>query len=87
MDAFIYTLERLPCGIDELEEGLNTALARRGEVTGTGTGRAGCDIDVLIEDGPMFEKRSLLLIRRALADYGRPGMTRVVIDERGHRLA
>jgi hypothetical protein len=38
MDAFIYTSERLPCGIDELEDALDTALGGRGEITGTGTG-------------------------------------------------
>lgn len=87
MDAFIYTFERLPCGIDELEDALDTAFGGRGEVTGTGTGPAGCNFDLSIEDGAMSEVQALLLIRRVLADHGLPGMTRVVIDGREHTLA
>jgi hypothetical protein len=87
MHAFIYTFGRLPCGMDELEDALDTALGGRGEVTGAGTGPAGCNIDVFIEDGAMSEEQVLLLIRRALADHGLPGMTKVVIDGREHTLA
>jgi hypothetical protein len=87
MDAFIYTIERLPCGIDELEDALDLALGGRGEVTGTGTGPAGCNIDVFIKDGAMSEEQALLLIRRALADYELPDTTRVVIDGRERTLA
>ena len=87
MDAFIYAFVRLPCGIDAMEHALDTALGGRGEVTGTGTGPAGCNIDVFIKDGAMSEEQALLLIRRALADHGLPGMTRVVIDGREHTLA
>jgi hypothetical protein len=87
MDAFIYTAERLPCAIDELEDALDSALGGRGEVTGSGTGRAGSDIDVFIEDSAMSEEQALLLIRQALADYGLPGITRVVIEGREHTLS
>jgi len=87
MDAFIYTAGRLPCAIDELEDALESALGGRGEVTGSGTGRAGCNLDIAIEDGALSEEQALMLIRRALADYGLPGMTRVVIDGREHTLA
>ena len=86
-NPFIYTFEPLPCGIDELEDTLDSALGDRGEFTGTGTGRAGCNIDVFITDGAMSEEQALLLIRRALADHGLPGMTRVVIDGKEHTLA
>jgi hypothetical protein len=87
MDAFISTFEQLPCGIGELEDALDKAFGGRGEVTGTGTGPAGCNSDVFIEDGAMSEEQALLLIRRVLADHGPPGMTRVVIDGGEHTLA
>jgi hypothetical protein len=59
----------------------------RGEVTGTGAGPAGCNIDVFIKDDAMSGEQALLLIRQALADRGLPGMTRAVIDGREHTLA
>ena len=52
MGAFIYTFERLPCGADELEDALETALRGKGEVTGTGTGPAGCNFDVFSRTVP-----------------------------------
>jgi hypothetical protein len=86
MDVFIYVVGRLPCGIDELEEALDSALGDKGEVTGSGTGETGSNIDVFIRDDAMSEEQTLLLIRRALADYGLPDTTRVVIDGREHTL-
>ena len=87
MDAFLSRTERLPCGLDELEDALDSALGDRGEVTGSGTGRTGSNIDVFIRDDALSEEQDLRLIRRALADYGLPDTTRVVIDGRGHSLA
>ena len=87
MDAFIYMNERLPCGMDELEDALESALGDRGEVTGSGTGRTGSNIDVFLRDNAVSEEQALLLIRRALANYGLPGTTRVVIDGTEHPLA
>jgi hypothetical protein len=87
MGAFIYMIDRLSCGMDELEDALDSALGDKGEVTGSGTGRAGSNIDLFIRDDAMSQEQALLLIRRALADYGLPGTTRVAIDGREYPLA
>jgi hypothetical protein len=87
MDAFIYIVGGLPRRIDELEDALDSALGDRGEVTGSGTGQAGSNIDVLIKDGAMSGEQALLLIRQALAEFALPGTTRVVIDGTEYPLA
>jgi hypothetical protein len=87
MDIFIYVTGRLSCGIDELEDALDSALGDRGEVTGTGTGQAGSNIDIFIEEGGLSEEQALLLIRRALADYDLPGAIKIVIDGSEHSLS
>lgn len=78
--------DRLPCGIDELEDALETALGDRGEVVGTGIGLAGSNFDLFIRDGAMSDEQTLLLIRRVLPDHGLTGMTSVVIDGRKYTL-
>ncbi|GLO63608.1 hypothetical protein MACH09_41160 [Vibrio sp. MACH09] len=50
MDVFIYFSERLSVGIDVIEDTLDEALDGIGEVTGTGTGEKGSNIDVEVED-------------------------------------
>jgi hypothetical protein len=87
MDAFIYFVDRLPCGLDEIEDALNSALGDKGEVTGVGTGQTGSNLDVFVKDDAMSEKQALLLIRQTLADYELPGTTRVVIDGSEHPFA
>ncbi len=82
MDVYIYLIEPCPCGIDELEDALAQALGDIGEVTGSGTGGAGSNIDVFIEDDALSDGQVLDLLREAIADYGIPGSTRVVIDGR-----
>jgi hypothetical protein len=73
--------------MDELEDALDSALGDTGEVTGSGTGRTGSNIEVFLRDDAVSEEQALLLIRRALANYGLPGTTRVVVDGREHPLA
>lgn len=87
MDIFIYMTGGLPCGLDELEDALDSALGDRGEVTGTGTGQAGSNIDVFIEEGELTAEQALLLIRRTLADCEVPASTKIVIDGSEHSLA
>jgi hypothetical protein len=82
MNAYLYWNGRCPCGIDELEDTLDRALGSRGAVTGSGTGQAGGNIDLCIEDDAMSEGQVLLLIREALADYELPGSMRIVVDDR-----
>jgi hypothetical protein len=40
MEAFIDTVERLPCSLDERNDALASALEGKGEVKSSGTGRA-----------------------------------------------
>ncbi|WP_406697217.1 hypothetical protein V5E97_00125 [Singulisphaera sp. Ch08] len=78
---------KLPCGLDELEDAIDSALGDRGEVTGTGTGQVGSNIDVFIEEGDLSKAQALQLIRRILVDYGLPAATKIVVDGCEHSLA
>jgi len=66
MDLFVYTFEPLRHGLDDLEQAIDEALQGRGEVTGTGTGGKGSNIDVEITDQNMTPAHALSLIRSAL---------------------
>lgn len=46
---FIYGPSLLPCGLDELEEELQDRVQPFAEVTGTGTGESGWNIDLELE--------------------------------------
>ncbi len=46
---FIYGTARLPCGLDEIEDQLQESVQPFAEVTGTGTGEAGWNIDLELE--------------------------------------
>jgi hypothetical protein len=87
MDVFIYTYGRMPCGLDEIEDALESVLGDRGEVTGTGTGQAGSNFDLFIKDDTISEEQALLLVRQALADFELPGGTSVIIDGSRYPLA
>lgn len=49
MYALIYFPERLPVGLDVIEDEIEAKLADAGEVTGTGTGERGSNIDVIFD--------------------------------------
>jgi hypothetical protein len=46
---FIYGTERLPCALDEIEDEFQDRLQPFAEVTGTGTGESGWNIDLELE--------------------------------------
>lgn len=81
MDAFIYINGRLPCGLDEIEDALDDALGDHGEVSGTGTGEVGSNIDVTIEDDEMEPAAALAILRSALSRFSLPQSTTIVIGE------
>ena len=82
MDIFIYFRERLPCGLDEIEDRISDALGDLGEVTGSGAGVAGSNIDVEITDEDTTEDEALKIIRGAVAELKLPASTAVDIHDR-----
>lgn len=85
MNLFIYFYDRLPCGLDEIEDELADALREFGEVTGAGTGVSGSNIDVEI-DNKIAEAEALKIVREALADLNLPSSTVIKINGKEHSL-
>lgn len=85
MDAFIYFKEPTGYGLDELEDCLVDALGDTGEVTGTGTGETGANLDIEFFE-EIGESRALDILREALVTFKLPASTEVVIDGRRHKL-
>jgi len=81
MDIFLYFSERLPCGLDELEDAIDSALGELGEVTGVGTGEMGSNIDVTIENEEIPKETVVQLIRNALSPFDLPPTSKMVVDE------
>jgi hypothetical protein len=78
MHAFIYFCCPLPVGLDELEDALEAALGQLGEVTGSGTGLAGSNLDVRFEDDKLTKQAAEQLLRAAVEKCGvaeRPRIT------------
>lgn len=82
MDVFIYFNERLPVGLDELEDALDAALGDEGEVTGTGTGGSGSNLDLFVKDGTMTDVEVVGLVREALTVFAVPKSSKIVIGDK-----
>lgn len=67
MEAFVYISGRAGVAIDELEDAFDELLDGRGEVTGTGTGEKGSNIDLEIRDGELGVSEVVELCRSCLA--------------------
>jgi hypothetical protein len=80
MDVFIYFYERLPVGLDELEDALDEALEGVGDVTGSGTGASGSNLDLRISDENVSKDQVLELIQTALRRFDLAHASRIVID-------
>jgi hypothetical protein len=80
VDVFIYFFELLDFGLDEIEETLEKVLQNKGEVTGSGTGSSGSNIDIEVFDTDFNPEMLLKLIRKALQDFRIPESTRIKID-------
>ena len=79
MDVFLYFYEPLPCGLDEIEDWLDQALGVSGEVTGSGVGENGSNIDLLISDEHLAPSQVVQLVRQALLPLGLPESSRIVV--------
>lgn len=80
MDAFIYLPRGLAVGLDEIEDLLDEAFGELGEVTGSGLGEMGSNLDVSIVDGAMSVEQALQKIRHVLTKITPPQSATVVID-------
>jgi hypothetical protein len=79
MDAFIYFIEPLNVGLDEIEDALDEALSGKGGVTGSGTGQKGSNIDVEIKDNTVTVDGALAVIRDALRQFHFPISAKIKI--------
>jgi len=79
MDVFIYFYDVLPVALDELEDALDSGFSGIGEVTGTGTGEAGSNVDLEVTDS-VPESQVIQIVRRTLSEFGIATKTTVVID-------
>jgi hypothetical protein len=86
VDVFIYFNERLPVGLDELEDALDAALGDIGEVTGTGVGESGSNLDLFLNDIDMTDDEIVGLIKRTLSAYKIPKSSEIVIGEKRFSL-
>jgi hypothetical protein len=79
MDVFLYFFERLSIGLDEVEDILDEVLSGIGEVTGSGIGERGSNLDIFIKDEIMSREQVIDLIRTALKHIPLPKSSRIVI--------
>jgi hypothetical protein len=86
MDLFICFYERLNCGLDGIEEALDDALHGKGQVTGTGTGECGSNVDIEITDPSITPDTALRLVREALKRFAVPESTRIQIGGTRHEV-
>ena len=82
MDVFVYFYEPLPCGVDEIEDALDKALRDAGEVTGSGVGAKGSNVDIFISDESLPVARVVDLVRQALLPIHLPESSRIVVGGR-----
>ena len=66
MDVLIYFSEELKTSLDEIEDALNQAFESKGEVTGTGRGNVGSNIDIKITDTSISDSATIEIIHKAL---------------------
>jgi len=85
IDAFIYFKGPVGYGLDELEDALTHALGVAGEVTGTGGGEGGANLDIEFFE-EIGESRALHILREALVNFSLPDSSEVVIEGRRHNL-
>lgn len=73
---FEIVLTALPIDRDEVEEALEQAFGPDGEVTGAGTGRGGCHLDLEVEPA-VGEEAALARIHEVLSELGISHLARV----------
>ena len=86
MDLFIYVTGRLPCALDELEDALDQALGDLGEVSGSGTGQSGSNIDIWIKNDKEDVQKIITIIKTTLRPFGLPASSKIVIGESAFKI-
>jgi hypothetical protein len=86
MDMFIYFSEPLGCGLDEIEDALDGALDGIGEVTGSGVGKSGSNLDIRIKSAKVSQEEALGLIRDALSPFNLPKSSRITIGNKQYPI-
>ena len=82
MDVFIYFVGSLNCSLGDIEDALDAALHDMGEVTGTGTGEYGSNIDIYINNMTIGEQHIIDILRSTLKLFDVPTGATVTIDGR-----
>ncbi len=85
MDIFIYFTPKLSTPKDEIEDALQECLGDRGEVTGSGIGDRGANIDVEVFDSK-HPQEVLDDVERVLKDLRVPRDTWLVVDGQRRNL-
>ncbi|WP_309398738.1 hypothetical protein [Cerasicoccus maritimus] len=65
---FIYGTEPLPCGLDKIEDGIFERIEGYGDVSGSGTGNSGWNVDLSYES-PNATNRILIEAVAVLKQY------------------
>ncbi len=86
MNVFIYFYDRLPCGLDQVEDCLAETLDNSGEITGSGTGVSGSNIDIEVIDGKLGEVEVLKMVREGLAVLHLPRSTVIKIEGKAYSI-
>ncbi|HSZ55714.1 MAG TPA: hypothetical protein VK797_08645 [Tepidisphaeraceae bacterium] len=86
MNIFIYVRERIPYALDEIEDALGASLEGIGDVTGSGTGVAGSNFDIEIEDESVDPATAIARIREGLRPFDLPPSSVAVVNGTEFRL-
>jgi hypothetical protein len=82
MDIFIYFSSKLTMSIDIIEEALDKLLNGNGEVTGTGTGESGSNVDIEIFESDVDEMEYIRFIKTTLQQLQVPQDTIIKFEDK-----
>jgi hypothetical protein len=86
MTAFIYFREQIDFTLDEIEDALDRALLNIGEVNGTGVGKTGSNIDIVITDASVGPDTIAKVIGNALKSFAVPRSIVIKVEGREYGL-
>lgn len=86
MEAILYIRDKMPYGLDEIEDAIEDALGDAGEVTGSGTGTQGSNFDIEVNDEELDVAAIVDRIRNALRSFQLPSSSVIVVDRTEYPL-